>query len=179
MRNIRLNFRINNQIRAPQVRLISADGKQIGIKSTQEALVEARNNNLDLVEIAPNAKPPVAKIVELGKFKYQEEKKLKKQKKGAKASELKEVRFSPFIADHDFAVRIEKIEEFLNDRHKVRVAIVFTGRQMESKNFGYKVIDKILYALNGKMAVDMKPKFIGRHLITVISPIVKKVNAQS
>ena len=134
---------------------------------------KAQESGLDLVEIAPNAKPPVVKIVELGKFRYEQEKKLKKEKKRAKGSELKEVRFSPFIANHDYATRMEKIKAFLDESNKVRVVVVFMGRQMNSKSFGYELIKRITDDLGERVAIDMEPKFIGRHLITTLSPLKK------
>jgi len=136
-------------------------------------LEKAQESGLDLVEIAPNAKPPVVKIVELGKFRYEQEKKLKKEKKRAKGSELKEVRFSPFIANHDYATRMEKIKAFLDESNKVRVVVVFMGRQMNSKSFGYELIKRITDDLGERVAIDMEPKFIGRHLITTLSPLKK------
>lgn len=158
--------------------MLGDKGKQIGVVKIKEALAEARKAGLDLVEIAPNAKPPVVKLVELGKFKYEQDKKLQKQKRKAKASELKEVRFSPFIGDHDYDVRMEKIKEFLSESNKVRVVVVFKGRQMGSKKFGYKLIDKVMEELGDKVVMDMQPKFLGRHLATVISP-VKKGNSKT
>jgi translation initiation factor IF-3 len=174
----KLNFRTNHQIQAPKVRLIGADGKQIGVVKMQKALKQAQESGLDLVEIAPRAKPPVVKIVELGKFKYQEEKKVRKQKKKAKSTELKEVRFSPFIADHDYQVRVDRTKEFLADNNKVRLVVVFKGRHMGSKSFGYKLIDRIIADLDENITVDMRPKFIGRHLTSVISPVSKGKTAK-
>ncbi len=174
-----LNFiwRVNNQIRATEVRVIGADGKQEGVLKLEEALKKAKEEGKDLVEIAPTAKPPVVKIVELGKFKYEQEKKLQKEKKKTKASELKEVRFSPFIADHDYETRIEKIREFLDEKNKVKLVVVFKGRHMGSKQFGYKLFKRIMEGFGDSIAVDMEPKFIGRHLIMTVSPLkkVKKV----
>ena len=173
MRSDKLNWRINHQITAPKVRVIGDDGKQLGVITIEQALAESIKAGLDLVEIAPNAKPPVVKIVDLGKFRYEQEKKLQKEKKRSKASELKEIRLSPFIAEHDYKVRLEKVEEFLQDGNKVRLVVVFTGRQMESKSFGYDLLKKILEELRDKVVVDMEPKFFGRHLAMVISPIKK------
>jgi translation initiation factor IF-3 len=163
-------WRTNEQIRAPEVRLIGEDDKQIGVLKKEEALKMAKEKGVDLVEIAPKAKPPVVKIIEFGKFLYREEKKLKKQKKGSKTSELKEVRFSPFIADNDYKTRIERIEEFLRDRNKVRVTVKFKGREMSAKKFGYELVDRIVTNLGELAKVDQKPKFIGRHLIVTLSP---------
>jgi translation initiation factor IF-3 len=173
LKSLKFTWRINNQIRASQVRVIGPDGKQEGVISLTDALQKAQDAGLDLVEIAPNAKPPVVKIVELGKFRYEQEKKLKKEKKHAKGSELKEVRFSPFIANHDYATRMEKIKTFLDESNKVRVVVVFMGRQMNSKSFGYELIKRITDDLGERIAIDMEPKFIGRHLITTLSPLKK------
>ncbi len=170
----KLNWRINERIHAPKVRVIDAKGKQIGILSRNEALDKAKKEGLDLIEIAPFAKPPVTKIVDLGKFKYQEEKKQRAQKKKTKSAELKEIRFSPFIGEADYNTRFERIKEFLKEKHKIRLVVKFKGRQMGSKQFGYKLLDRILGELEGSIAIDMKPKFLGRHLVMVISPLSKE-----
>jgi translation initiation factor IF-3 len=155
------------------VRVIDEKGKQVGVVDIKKALGLAQKANLDLVEIAPNAKPPVTKIVDLGKFKYDQEKKAKKQKKQTKAADLKEVRFTPFIASHDFDTRIERVKEFLAEKHKVRITVRFKGRQMNSKKFGYDLTNKVLNIFKDKVTVDMQPKFVGRNLIMVISPTGK------
>lgn len=182
MEKTNFNWRINHQIKAPQVRLIGKDGKQIGVVSLQEALSQSQKEELDLVEIAPNAKPPVAKIVNIGKFRYEEEKKARREQKKAKPSELKEVRVSPFIAEHDFSNRFDKIKGFLEESNKVKVVVVFTGRQMNSKDFGYAILKRITSQLGDSIVMDMPPKFLGRHLVTIISPLkksVKKVNNEN
>ena len=161
MKRTNFNYKVNHQINAPELRVIDENGKQLGVIKLSDALQKARSSGLDLVEVAPTARPPVAKIVELGKFKYQEEKKLRKEKKKSKPSELKEVRFSPFIHKHDFENRIERISEFLEAKHKVRVVVVFLGRQMGSKRFGYEVLDKVVKNFDGRITVDMEPKFLG------------------
>jgi len=173
LKTSKFNWRINNQIRAPKVRVIGADGKQQGILAIEKALSEANKAGVDLVEIAPTANPPVVKIIEFGKFLYEEEKKARKQKKGEKGGEVKEVRLSPFIGDHDFSTRLERVQEFLQDRNKVRLVVVFKGRQMGSKDFGYNVLKKALGHFGESVAIDMEPKFIGRHLVMVISPTNK------
>jgi translation initiation factor IF-3 len=152
------------------VRVIGEGGKQVGVVTIKKALELANKAKLDLVEIAPKAKPPVAKITEFGKFKYEQEKKLRKEKKRSKPLDLKEVRLSPFIGEHDFNTRFERIKEFLQEKHKVRVVVKFKGRQMGSKKFGYDLMKKVLGKVDGKITVDMEPKFIGRHLTMVISP---------
>lgn len=160
------------------MRVISSSGGQLGVMKIDKALEEAQKMELDLVEIAPLAKPPVVKIVNLGKFIYELEKKERKERKKSKPSELKEIRFSPFIGEHDYKVRIERIIEFFKEGNKVKVVVVFLGRQMNSKEFGYALLEKILKEFEGAVAVDMKPKFLGRHLAMVISPIKKKLNAK-
>lgn len=174
-----INWKVNNAIRAPEVRVIGADGKQIGVLKIQEALDKAREAGLDLVEIAPNANPPVAKIIHLGKLRYQEEKKLRKEKRGAKGGETKEIRFSPFIAEGDYQTKIERIKEFFGEKNKVRVVVKFGGRQMGSKEFGYNLIRRIISEFGEQVNVDMQPKFLGRHLTCVISPKFKTAKISS
>jgi translation initiation factor IF-3 len=139
-----------------------------------EALEAAKKQGLTLVEIAPLAKPPVAKIVDFGKFRYAEEKKLRKESKRAKATELKEVRFSPFIAENDFQTRFGRVKEFLADKNKVRLVVVFRGPQMRSKNFGYQLLDRMVKELGESIVTDMQPKFLGKHLMMIISPTTKR-----
>lgn len=166
-------WRINDEIGAASLRVIDEAGKQVGVLSKAEALAKAKEAGVDLVEIAPMAKPPVAKIIDFGKFRYREEKKAQKEKKGAKGGELKEVRLSPFIAQGDYTNRSAKIKGFLADNNKVRVVVKFKGRQMGSKKFGYQLMQRILEELAGTVVIDMEPKFLGRHLAMVISPLSK------
>jgi translation initiation factor IF-3 len=167
-------WRTDYQIRASSLRVIDSEGKLIGVLGKDEAIRKAKELGLSLIEIAPTAVPPVAKIADFGKFKYAEEKKLRAQAKKVKGGEVKEIRFSPFIADNDFKVRIERIKEFFADKNKVRVVVVFTGPQMRVKQRGYDVISKIKAEFGETVAIDMIPKFLGKHLICVISPISKK-----
>jgi len=153
------------------VRVIGSGGKQLGVIDINKALALAKKEGLDLVEIAPYAKPPVARIVDIGKFKYEELKKQKAQKKKTKASEQKEIRFSPFIGEADYNTRLIRIKEFLDDKSKIKVVVKFKGRQMGSKQFGYKLFERLLDDLKGRVGIDMSPKFLGRHLIMIISPI--------
>lgn len=169
-REERKYYRTNERIYASELRVLDFEGKQIGVLSKFAALAKAREMGLDLVEIAATAKPPVAKIIDFKKFLYQEEKKKKSSQKKAKSGEIKEIRFSPFIAENDYNTRIERIKEFLEEKNKVKLTVVFKGRQLGSKNFGYDLLKKILGQFEGKIHVDMEPKFIGRHLNMVISP---------
>lgn len=178
MRQAKLYWRANENIHAPKVRVIGAKGKQLGVLELAKAKELAKKAKLDLVEIAPKAVPPVVKIIEFGKFKYQEEKKLRKQRKGIRGGELKEIRFSPFIGKADYLTRIERIEEFLKENDKVRVVVKFKGRQMGSKQFGYDVLKRVLSHFENRVSIDMEPKFLGRHLIMVISPSSKSKNQE-
>lgn len=137
--------------------------------SVTEAVSRAKGEGLTLVEIAPNATPPVAKIVDFGKFRYSEEKKGRESAKKVKGGEVKEIRFSPFIAEADFRNRIERIKEFFAEKNKVRVVVVFTGPQMRVKHTGFDVINKIKAEFGESVITDMTPKFLGKHLVTVMS----------
>jgi translation initiation factor IF-3 len=174
-------WRINKMIHAPRVRVIDENGKQVGVMTTDKALVKAQRVKLDLIEIAPNANPPVARILDFGKFKYQQRKQEQTQKKGVKRPDLKEIRFSPFIGESDYRTRIERIKEFLNEKNKIKVVVKFKGRQMGSKKFGYDLLKKILAEVGERVNVDMEPKFVGRHLTMIISPTskIKKSNAKT
>ena len=172
----RLTWRINEEIRAHEVRVIDSDGGKVEVLSISEALKKAKEKGTDLVEIAPNAQPPVVKIIDFGKFRYTEEKKLREQMKKAKPAELKEVRLSPFIGDADYKTRVRQVDKFLHNGHKVKVVVVFKGRQLGSKKFGYVILQKVIDEITHEITVDMNPKFLGRHLAMVISPMKKSVS---
>ncbi len=167
--NLKTNFRVNNSIQSEKLRVIDSVGKQLGVMSKSDALSKAQELNLDLIEIAPFAVPPVAKIMNLGKFIYQEEKKKKKENK-AKGGELKEVRFSPFIAENDYRTRLERVKEFLNDKNKVRLTVTFKYNQLRSKNFGYELLKNCLRDLDGLAKEEVLPKFLGKNLTMIIAP---------
>lgn len=155
------------------MRVLSSQGKQVGVLNIKDAIDIARKEGKDLVEISPFATPPVTKIVDLGKFKYEQEKKSRKKKKN-KSGELKEIRFSPFMGDADYSVRLKRANEFLKNGYKIRAVVKFKGRQMGSKNHGYKILDRLLKEVEQNIVIDMEPKFMGRHLAMVISPSFKK-----
>lgn len=140
-----------------------------------EALALAQEKGVDLIEIVPNAVPPVVKAISIGKFKYQEEKKQREIAKKQKGGELKEIRFTPFIGEADFETRYKRIDEFLNDNNKVRVVVVYQNKQLGAKQVGYDLVAKLLRRLEGRIVVDMEPKFLGRRLMLVISPFKKKI----
>lgn len=169
----KLFWRTDYQIRAARLRVVGSDSKLIGEMSRDEAIKKAKDEGLTLVEIAPNAVPPVAKIVDFGKFRYSEEKKAKAQAKGAKGGEVKEIRFSPFIGEADFQIRIKRIKEFFADKNKVRVVVVFKGPQMRVKHTGFELINRIKAEFGDTIQTDMEPKFLGKYLSTIISPVTK------
>ena len=171
LKSISNNWRLNEKIPAAELRVLDFEGKQIGILKREDALAMAKEQGVDLIEIAPNALPPVAKIMDFGKFRYQEEKKLKEMQKKSKPSDIKELRYTPFIGEGDYQTRHNRIDEFFKDKHKVKLVVYFKVKQLGSKQFGYNIFNRILRELGEGVNVDMKPKFLGRNLIMIISPI--------
>lgn len=168
-------YRTNERIGAPLLRVLDTEGKQIGILDRYQALRVAREQELDLVEIAPRAKPPVAKIIDYKKFLYQLEKKKREEKRKAKISETKEVRLGPFMNDHDLGVMIKRAREFLADADKVRLVVKFVGRQITHPEFGYSIIRKAIEAVSDLSKVEREPHLEGNKLIALLSPEKKKV----
>ena len=167
-------YKINHQITAEQVRTVDEAGKQIGILSISLALKKAQEVGVDLVEIAPNAKPPVVKIIDFAKFKYLEDKKQKEARKHTRETELKEVRFSPFIGEHDFETALSKVKRFIKEGDLVRITVRFKGAQMAHQEFGPKLLSKILANLEGIARQERPERFEGRQLVTVVKPIKAK-----
>ena len=171
-------YRTNERIFALTLRVLDSEGKQIGVLSKAEALAKAREEGLDLVEVAPMAKPPVAKIINFKKFLYQQEKKKREEKKKTKTSETKEIRLGPFMDDHDLGVRIKRGREFLEDSDKVRLVLKFIGRQIVHPEFGHEVIKKVVTALSDISKLEKDPHFEGKQLIAVLSPEKKSKGGQ-
>lgn len=171
-------FRINERIFAQSLRVINAEGKQIGILSKHEALEKAKSEELDLVEIAPMANPPVAKIINFKKFLYQEAKKKQEEKKKSKVSETKEVRLGPFMDAHDLQVMIGRARGFLEDSDKVRLVVKFFGRQIAHPEFGREVLDKVIKALSDISKIEKEPRFEGKQLVTIVAPERKQHHAK-
>lgn len=144
--------------------MIGPDGSQLGIISRAEALSEAERQGLDLVEISPNASPPVAKIVDWGKFQYQKMKEQQRNRKNAKASEVKQMRLGLKIGAHDLEIKLKKIRSFLAEGHKVKIMVFFRGREMAHQELGYKLIEEIAEQLSDVALVDSKPQMAGRNL---------------
>lgn len=164
-------WRINQNIQAKELRVLDSENKQLGLFSREEALAKAQKAGLDLVEIAPKAKPPVAKLIEYAKFKYQQEKKEREaRRKEKKGSEQKEVWLTPFMGDNDYATKLEKIKEFLEEGSKVRVVVKFKGPQMSHREFGYQLVDRVTKDTKDRAALDQAPKFLGRQLMFMLTP---------
>jgi translation initiation factor IF-3 len=161
---------LNERIRSPQVRLVGADGEQIGVVTTQEALERAREADLDLVEVAPQANPPVCRIMDYGKFKYERDIRQKEARKKQSRTELKEIKFRPKIDAHDYGTKKGHVERFLRGGHKVKVTIMFRGREMTHTDLGRKILDRLVGDLGEMVTVESMPKQEGRNMIMVISP---------
>lgn len=172
--NFRYQYRINERIQAPSVRVLDQDGKQIGVFSRREALQLAANQGLDLVEIAPQAQPPVVKIIDFNKFLYQEAKKKQEEKRKAKVSETKEIRLGPFMSENDLAVMINRGREFLEEGDKIRLVVKFKGRQITHPEFGNNVINRVIDALADISKVEREPHMEGKQIIALLSPERKK-----
>ena len=161
---------MNERIRSPQVRLVGADGEQIGVVTAQEALQRAREADLDLVEVAPQANPPVCRIMDYGKFKYERDIRQKEARKKQSRTELKEIKFRPKIDAHDYGTKKGHVERFLRGGHKVKVTIMFRGREMTHTELGRKILDRLVGDLGEMVTVESMPKQEGRNMIMVISP---------
>ena len=162
-------MQINEQIRDREVRVISADGEQLGIMSAKEALKKAEEKNLDLVKIAPNAKPPVCKIMDYGKYRFEQAKREKEAKKNQKIIEVKEVRLSLNIDTNDFNTKLRNAVKFLGDGNKVKVSVRFRGREMAHPELGATILQKFIDGCAEVGSVDKQPKLEGRSMVVVIS----------
>lgn len=150
------------------MRVIDEDGQQIGVLPLADALKEAQQRDLDLVEISPNASPPVAKILDWGKFQYQKTKQAQKSKRHAKASEMKQMRFGLKIGEHDLNVKCRKVEGFLEAGNKVKITVFYRGREMAHKELGFQLADKVIESFGDKIVVEQKPQLSGKQLNFVI-----------
>ncbi len=160
--------RLNEQIRASELRVIDEDGNQLGVLSRHEALRAAEEAGLDLVEISPNANPPVAKIVDYGKYNYQRTKQLQKNKRNMRVSEVKQMRFGLKISDHDMGVKLRKVQSFLDDGDKVKMVIVYRGRENAHRELGFQLAERIIDSFGDRIAVDQKPELAGKQLSFMI-----------
>ena len=162
------SIRINQEIRAEQLRVIGPSGEQLGIMSLSEALTVAEEAGVDLIEISPSASPPVAKVVDWGKYQYQKTKEQQKNRKNAKTVELKQIRMGLKIGANDLEIKLRKIREFLQVGHKVKILIFFRGREMAHQELGYIMIEKIASKLEEVAIIEQKPQMAGRNLSIVV-----------
>ncbi len=161
---------INEQIRDKELRIIDEDGTQLGIMSAKEAQSLATQKNLDLVKISPNANPPVCKILDYGKYRYDLQKKEKEAKKKQKQTQVKEIRLSTFIEEHDISVKAATAAKFLKDGDKVKVSLRFRGREKDYASTGFEVMRKFSEFISEAGNIEKKPEFEGRSLIMVVTP---------
>lgn len=161
---------INEKIRARQVRVIGADGTQLGILSLEEALNAAREEGLDLVEVAPSADPPVCKIMDYGKFRYQQSKRSQEAKKKQTVIQVKEVKLRPKTDEHDIQTKLRHIRRFLAQKDKAKVTVIFRGREIAFKDRGEMVLQRVLEELKDEVVVEMPPKMEGRNLVMILAP---------
>ena len=166
---IKQELPINGQIREKQVQLIGVNGEKVGILPTKEALEMAEKENLDLVLVAPNGNPPVCKIMNYGKYKFEQAKKEKEAKKKQKTLEIKELRVTPNIEEHDFGFKSKNARKFLEDGNKVKITVRFRGREVNNSRAGEVVLEKFIEALEDIAIVEKKPKLEGRNMFTILA----------
>ncbi|MDR7624114.1 translation initiation factor IF-3 [Lacticaseibacillus paracasei] len=165
---------VNDSIRAREVRLISQTGEQLGVKSTRDALAIAEDANLDVVLVSPNAKPPVARIMDYGKFRFELQKKERDARKKQKTVTIKEIRLSPTIGEADFNTRLKNATKFLEKGDKVKVSVRFRGRAITHKDLGRKVLEQMADAVKKIAAVETHPKMDGRSMFLMLAPRAEK-----
>ena len=165
-----LQHRVNGEITSPEIRLIGADGEQIGIVSLTEALAMAETAELDLVEIAPQAKPPVCKVMDYGKFKYRESKKRHEAKLKQKQIQVKEIKFRPRTDEGDYLIKVRNLIRFLEEGDKAKVTLRFRGREMAHQELGARLLERVKQDLDPYAVVEQFPKMEGRQMVMVLSP---------
>ena len=161
----------NERIRSPQVQVISSNGKNLGILNIKEAINAARQEGLDLIEISPNANPPVCKIIDIGKYKYDLQKKANKAKKKQKIVNLKEIKLRPVTEIHDYNFKIKNAQKFLSKGDKVKFTVQFKGREMQHTHLGHELINRIINDVNDLGKVEVQPKLEGRQIIMIVQPL--------
>ena len=161
----------NNRINSPEVQVIASTGENLGIISTNKAISMAKEEGLDLIEIAPNAKPPVCKIIDMGKYKYDAQKKANKAKKKQKIVLLKEIKLRPVTEAHDYNFKLKNAQKFLSKGDKVKFTIRFKGRELQHSNLGHDLMNKIKEDIKLVGKVEMNPKFDGKQMIMIIQPV--------
>ena len=162
--------RVNEEIRVPQVRLIDQDGEMMGVLSARDAMLKAFAVGLDLVEISPNADPPVCKILDYGKFKYEQQKKRNEAKKKQKVIEIKEIKVRPNIDENDYQVKMRAMKSFIEEGDKVKVTLRFRGREMAHQDIGVRVLERIRAEMDVSTKVEQMPRLENRQMVMVLSP---------
>ena len=162
--------RTNEKITASEVRVISSTGKQLGIISIREALNQAEDEGFDLVEVSPEASPPVCKIIDYGKLKYREQKSKKEAKKKQKTIQVKEIKFRPVIEQGDYEVKVNRIKDFIQQGNKVKISLRYRGREMRHVELGHDLLKRVLTDIEQISSVEQEVQFEGRQLITVVAP---------
>ena len=170
---------MNEQIRVRQVRLIGADGEQIGIVDTREALKRAREEDLDLVLVGETAQPPVAKLLDYGRYRFEQQQQVKEARKRSRQQEMKSIKFRVKIDDHDYETKVNHIRRFLKAGHKVKVTIMFRGREQSRPELGYRLLQRLAEDVAELGYVESQPKQDGRNMIMVIGPHKKKAEARA
>lgn len=171
---IRSFVRLNHKIRVPEIRLNDVDGKPLGIMTTRDAMRIAVSKGLDLVEISPKAKPPVCRLMDYGKFRYEQSRKQRDQRKRQHQNAVKEIKFRPNVGDNDYETKVGHLTKFLEKGHKVKVSLTFRGRENAHRELGFDVINRVLKDCEEICTVDMAPKRVGRMVVAMLSPLSKK-----
>ncbi len=162
--------RINEQIRVPEVRLIGPEGEQIGVMATKEALAQAAEVHLDLVEVAPQASPPVCRIMDYGKFKYQQSKKQQEARRRQTIIQVKEIKVRPKIEEHDMGFKLKNTRRFLSEGDKVKISVIFRGREIAHTDRGFRILTQMAEALADVGTVEQSPKLEGRNMSMIVTP---------
>jgi translation initiation factor IF-3 len=168
--SIARQYRVNEQIRVPQVRVIGENGEQLGVMPIEKALQLARSQDLDLVEVAPNADPPVVRVLDYGKLRYLYSKKERESKRSQKSAELREIRFRPNIGEHDLEAKMRKVREFIEDGDKVKLTVRFRGREAVHQQLGLSVLKRIADELKDEVRLERPPAMEGRSLSMTLIP---------
>jgi translation initiation factor IF-3 len=161
---------VNDRIRAPEIRLIGADGENIGVVTPSRAMMLAEEAGLDLVEISPNAEPPVCKIMDFGKFKYEQQKREAEARKKQKIIEIKEIKFRPGTDEHDYQVKMRSVLKFLEEGDKVKITLRFRGREMAHQQLGMELLNRVSADVGTTGKVESMPKLEGRQMVMMIAP---------
>jgi translation initiation factor IF-3 len=172
-------IRINDRVRAREVRLVDPDGQQLGIKSLPDALAIARQHDLDLVEVAPLANPPVCRIMDYGKFKFDEAQKARESRRKTSNTGIKEMKYRPKIGPGDFDTKTRRVQKFLNDGHKVKVTIMFRGRELGHPELGRRILDRLAEQLDGTARIESEARLDGRNMVMVLAPDKRAKQSQA